>query len=149
MSVNTALAKPNYRLHRAVAGSPVVADNSDLVVLKTLTVVGGSIERRDIYDAGGWKTVRGVVQLTGGTSVDLVPLEMASLKDPNGTVTTVFVPLASAITGLADGDTFTVTINGGRMFMRIDVVTGAVTLAEIFLAGAEAMNVMPGAHRAL
>jgi hypothetical protein len=156
------LAKPDYRLHRVLRSiidpaTPIAADSTtldDLLVYSAIPVGGGAAEdhdRRNIFDAGGWRTVRGVVRLTGGTAptADLEPLELTKLKRADSSVTRKFVSLASPTGALSNLGTFTATINGGLLFMRLNAITGTPDSLEIFLAGAEAMNVMPGAHREL
>jgi hypothetical protein len=132
---NTLQAKPAYTLHRKITGSPIVADDTDLEALYELP--GNS---RAALNCAGWKSVRVLVRLTGGTTINLQPLEVVAgegafpgATDPDRG----FVESQAAVTLLADGDFTDVTVNGGLLYLRLAVVAAGGTALRLFVAGHE------------
>lgn len=134
---NQLKAKPTYTLHRNKEGSPVGVDT---VNLTTLFEEPGN-DRASI-NCGGWTTVRGYVVLEGGTNptVGLQLLEhiQADNAFPSPAVDPDqgFVDIGTAA-GLSSGDTFDVTIDQGRLYLRINALTGNPTDVRVYLAGKE------------
>jgi len=129
-------SKPFYIRHREVDGAPVAADSATLA-----TVLAAN--PRSTADAAGYKTIKGFVKLTGGGTVVLQPLELVKLPDG-----TEFFAVAGANTAaLADGDAFSIQVDGAFLFLRLNTIGGAPTKVELFIAGAETMCGTPGAGR--
>lgn len=131
---NTMRQKPNYTLHRFKEGSPIVVDSTTLADFRTAN------PRGDI-DCAGWDTIRGFVKLTGGTSISIQPTELVKYRDKDGSEVEELINVGSAIAVLGDGDSFDVTVNQGRFLLNISAVVGVVTLAKIFLTGAQANDI--------
>lgn len=131
---NTLRQKPNYTLHRYKEGSPVAIDSAVLATFRTANPRGD-------LDCAGWDTLRGFVKLTGGTSIDIQPTELVKYRDKDGSEVEELINVGAAITGLADGDDFDITIGQGRLLIRITAVAGAVTVAKIFVAGSQANDI--------
>lgn len=132
---NTLKHKPIYTVHRSLVGSPIAADSSDLQVLYELP---GNL--RAAISCRRWKTVRVLVRLVGGTTIDLQPLEVVEAEGafPGATDTDRgFAAAGAVVAGLADGDFTDVTINGGRLYLRLHAVGGASTALMLFVAGHE------------
>jgi hypothetical protein len=129
--INNLFAKPDYNQHRVIASPGVDAAN-------LVTLVG--THSRAAIDCSGFKTVKGLVRLTGGTTptITLIPLELARYYTAVGAIEYSFIA-GTATAALSDRGTFDVTINGGYLFMRVQAVTGNPTEAQILLAGAETM----------
>jgi hypothetical protein len=150
-------AKPNYALHRHEVGAPVPADSTDLDALYSSSVIppgGGAAvptKRRDILDCEGWESITVYVRLAGGTTptVDLVPLEQVLSADSDGAAIDELAVDGAATGALSDRDSATVTVNGGRVFLRFDAITGAPTAVDIYVAGAKRLAVEHGSRRAI
>jgi hypothetical protein len=134
---NSLHPKPDYCLHRKKIGAPVAADTVDLADL----FAEPGVNRASI-SCKGWKTVQVLTRLGGGTSptVDIQPLE--HLKGENlfgADVDDGFEVLAATISGAVDGQLNEVTINQGRLYLRIDAVGGVAspTSVRFFIAGKE------------
>lgn len=124
---NSLYAKPDYNYHRIVQGAPVGADSTNLAILLTANPKGA-------FDCAGYKTVKGFVKLTGGTTptVGIQPLELVLYNNSSELLIT-----ASTVASLADGAMFEFTINGGKLFLRINATSGSPTKVEILVAGSE------------
>lgn len=126
--------KPRYALHRSLAGAPIVADSADL---ETLYELPGN--HRAALNCRRWKKARVLVRLTGGTTVDLQPLEVIAADGgfPGATDNDRGFAAQEVIAGLSDGDVTDVAINGGRLYLRVHAVAGASTALKLFVAGHE------------
>ena len=129
---NTLEPKPRFTLHRIKNGSPVTADPTDL----TTILIRGAIH------CSYWLTVDGFVKLAGGASptVTLIPLMVAKYEDAAGAEQEEYVVQGTAIGPLSDGESFQVETYRGRLYLRIDVVTGNPTNVQVLLGGAKADN---------
>lgn len=124
---NSLYAKPDYNYHRIKDGAPVLADVTNFVTLL-------ATHPRGALDCIGFKTVKGFIKITGGTTptIAIQPLELVLYNDSSELLIT-----ASTVTGLVSGTMFEFTINGGKLFLRIAAVSSTPTKIEIFVAGAE------------
>jgi hypothetical protein len=132
---NTLQHKPIYTVHRTLTGAPIAADSA---TLETLYELPGNF--RAALNCRRWKSVRALVRLTGGTTIDLAPLEVVEAiggfpgaADPDRG----FAPVGAVVAGLADGDFTDITINGGLLYLRLHAVGGASTALTLFVAGHE------------
>lgn len=123
---NTLHAKPDYTIHREVA----VIDPVNLATFL-------SEFSRVPIDCTGYNTVTGFVILEGGSSptITLSPYEVATYRESGGTQQEVLISSGSSIGPLNSNGVFSVTINGGRLLMRVGTITGAPTKALVYLAG--------------
>jgi len=139
---NTLVGKPKYTHHRIEEGAPVTADATDLVALL-------AANSRAAIDCAGFKTVKGFVILTGGTTptITLSPLEHVKYTATDGAAKDELHVTGANTSALSSGDMFEFTINGGRLFSRIHAVTGSPTKVEILLAAAESLYGAIGADR--
>lgn len=124
---NTLYAKPDYTIHREVTAV-------DPVGLSTF--LSGAL--RVPIDCAGYNTVTGFVVLEGGSSptVSLTPYEVATYRESDGTKQEALISAGSAIGPLNSGGKFEVTIEGGRLLMRVSTITGGPTAVLVYLAGA-------------
>ena len=134
---NSLQAKPDYCLHRSKTGATVAADT---VALATLFAEPGN--SRASISCKGWKSVQVLTRLGGGTNptVDIMPLEHIKGEDLFGAdVDEGFVVLASTLAGVVDGQLDEVTVNQGRLYLRIDAVGGGAppTSVKFYVAGKE------------
>lgn len=137
--INALRTKPYYTPHRVLkAAGGVAADPTNLVALATANPRGHA-------DCGGYKSVRGIVKLVGGTTptVTLQPLELVRREGEAD----VLAPISAAGAALSNAGMFDVEVKGGLLFMRVDAVTGTPTEVVISLALAEPMVGSPGAGR--
>jgi hypothetical protein len=132
---NTLEHKPVYTIHRSLVGAPVAPDNANLQTLYELP--GNS---RAGLNCRRWKTVRVFVSITGGTTIDLQPLEVVAGEGafPGAADEDRGFGISQAvIAGLSDGDFTDITINGGMLYLRVHAVAGATTALSLFVAGHE------------
>lgn len=131
---NTLHAKPEYALHRSFVGAPITPDTTNL---QTLYELPGNF--RAAINCARWKTVRVLVRLTGGTTVDLQPLEVVAGEGafPGAADEDRGFAAQAVIAGLGDGAFTDVTINGGLLYLRLHAVAGASTALKLFVAGHE------------
>lgn len=121
---NSLESKPQFTIHRDENGTPVVPDSS---VLTTLSLRGA-------IHCGDWLTVDGFVKLTGGAAptVSLIPLMVANHEGGEE-----YVVQGTAIGPLVDGESFLVDVYRGRLYLRIDAVTGNPTNVQVLLGGSQ------------
>jgi hypothetical protein len=139
---NSLRHKPDYTLHRSLSGAPIVADSANL---QTLYELAGNF--RAALNCRRWKSVRVFVRLTGGTTIDLQPLEVVegagafpgATDEDRG-----FTASAAIVAGLSDGDFTDVTVNGGLLYLRVHAVAGASTALKLFVAGHEIAESLTG-----
>jgi hypothetical protein len=140
--------KPRYIHHRNLVGAPVAADHVNigpgspgLIADNKLRGEAGDETIRGSVPTAGFKTIDGVVKLTGGAAptVTLQPLEVIKYKN-NGTGEEVdeFVSQGANIGPLSHNDRFSITVNDAMLFLRLHAVTGAPTGVELLIAGGEA-----------
>ena len=132
---NTLNHKPEYTLHRKLTGAPVAPDSADLEVLYELP---GNF--RAALNCRRWKTVRVLVRLVAGTTIDLQPLEVvegAAAFPGSADVDRGFAASQAVVAGLSDGDFTDVTVNGGLLYLRVHAVAAASTSLKLFVAGHE------------
>lgn len=134
--LNTLKSKPKFTLHRRAVGSPVAADDSDL----------SNINVRGAIHCDDWLVVDGYVTLAGGSSptVTLVPLFLSQYEEADQSETEEYYVAGDAMGPYADGESFTVEVYRGQLFMRIDAVTGNPTLVKVMLGGAQKDNQILG-----
>lgn len=139
---NTLHEKPQYTLHRKITGSPIAADSTNLQTLYELP--GNS---RAAINCRRWKSVRVLVRLTGGTTINLQPLEVVEADGgfPGASDTDRgFTESQAEETTLSDGDFADVTVNGGLLFLRLSVVAAGGTELKLYVAGHEVMESLTG-----
>lgn len=134
--LNTLKSKPTFTLHRRAVGSPVTADDTDL----------SNIDVRGSVHCGDWLVVDGYVKLAGGTSptVSIVPLFLAKYEEADQSETEEYYTAGDVMGPYVDGDSFTVEVYRGKLFMRIDSVTGSPTSVKVMLGGAQKDNQVLG-----
>lgn len=136
---NVIYAKPDYNVHRALAGSPVALDSANLTTLKADNPHGP-------MDCGGFETVAVAVSITaaGAADVTLQPLEAIMLPDG----TWEFRVLAGNIGPINEASLIQeVTVYGGRLFLRLHATNGNPTAVDILVAGSVTTPGSPGRNR--
>ena len=129
-SFNAIMPKPDYTHHRVKTGAPAVAD----VAVASLTAT----DLRAALNCEGWSSIKVLVKLTGGTSIDVQPVEVVRYRDDDGAsenTSEEAIVGGSTEAGVTDGDTFVLAVNGARVYLRVALVTGAVTKVEILAVG--------------
>jgi hypothetical protein len=128
--------KPKFTRHRSVTGAPVAADSTNLATLFDTPVAGAGASYSG--NAKGWDSVDAVVKLSGGAS-PTVSVQPLLLIEIDGSLE--FVKLGNVLGPFSSGDHFSVDgVHGGRVFLRIDAVTGAPTGVDLHLAGGKRSN---------
>jgi hypothetical protein len=135
---NSLHPKPDYCLHRRIQAQEfnpavIVADSTNLTTLFGLKETG-------VISCKGFKTVEFRVVFVGGAvpTVDIQPLEHIIAEDAFTTPTDEgFVVLASTIASIGDGDINEVTIDQGRLFLRLHAVANAPTEIRMYVVGKE------------
>lgn len=150
MTATNLHAKPDYIRHRK--NLPDAADSTNLVTLRSPDAIpvggGGAVAtpRRDIIDCAGFKSVSFYPVFNGGTS-PTVDVDVLEDVEENGVK--VFRQLGSTISGAADGVVQTIEVNGARIFLRVDAVSGTPTSFEFWIAGADRLDHERGSARAI
>jgi hypothetical protein len=123
---NTLNQKPNFTRHRTIDGAPVVADS----------VVYSDFAIREAVNCLGFETIEGYVRISGGVvpTVELENLAVMRYTDEAGVQVEELASVDTSAT-LSDGDLFEMSVNEGRVFLRLNAVTGSPTKVEIFVAG--------------
>lgn len=147
--------KPNFLLHRdEPQGDRVLAiDAADLEDLYQGDPLAGppdiTARENQGINCRRFKSVKVFVVLTGGVTptVDLVPLEVVEGEEsfPGATDEDRGFAVMGAATGaLSSGDTATVVVNGGVLFLRVSALVGAPTGLKVFVAGEEITESLSG-----
>lgn len=126
--LNTLESKARFTIHRRKTGAPVVADTATLADIS----LRGAMSCRD------WLVVDGFVKLSGGTSptITLIPLLVAKYAEADRTAVEEYFVAGVPMGPYADGDSFSVEVGRGSLFMRISAVTGSPTSVKVMLGGA-------------
>lgn len=124
---NTLYPRPDYNIHREVSAI-------DALSLSTFLASNS----RTPIDCTGYTTVTGFVAFEGGSSptMTIVPYEVVSYEDSSGVKQEGLISAGSSIGPLNANEKFVVTIDGGRLLIRVGTLTGGPSKALIYLAGA-------------
>ena len=133
--INDLNPKPLYGLCRTKVGAPAVIDEA---VVKDLFEELG--RNRDFINCRGWDSIKVLVALEGGAvpTVDVQAFEhckavagFPAYTDPDEGFTLIGTPE----TALADGDTFTVSVKQGLVYLSIVTVANNPTAIRLYVAG--------------
>jgi hypothetical protein len=142
---NSIYPQPNFSAHRRGVATNDATDLAQLMAGNGVNGADGNpIPAADEHgarraaDGKGWDSLIGDVTPAAGT-VTIQPLLVSKYKDPaTNTIKQRFVALGSPITGLGDGDEFTISnVHGGRVFCQLSGLTGA---CDVYLAGGARAN---------
>lgn len=136
--------RTDYDAHRVLTIGSVhgAADTTNDVTANAAGVVSADVAAalmltRGAMDCGGFETIDGFILFTGGSSPQAVieQLEVTNYVDTSGVSQELIVSRGDSAY-LSHGERFEFTVSGGRTILRLKIVTGNPTKAEIMVAGA-------------